>query len=460
MIIFKGKELLRARKAYNCNHKLINYVTGNLRHRTIMLLISVTILIPLVATIVTANAAMRKTLTPRISIEEQYDDNIDLEAENEDSDWITLVLPGFSIDLEGPRTLLNLDYEAGFSFYRDDSSRDSTRHRGEVSWEQDLASHLTMNISDTFTRSEDPIVESEGVIEDIQTRRRVFYRNTGEASLSYAFGAEDQFTVGYRNRYLDDRSSEDDDSTGHEGFAGLDKWFGPRYGLSLTPHYNRGKFENDDDFKQYGSGVRLNYRWRPDRLFYVRYEFLDHDFDDPATATERNDYKVHDEAMGLDFALGPNTNLLIEAGYYSQDYDNGDSTDGFSYSGAFGTSTQKASFNLQASGGHDQDYYSDENLGSSEFRQISGSADYLLAEDLRAFASGSYRREEFFGADDQEDRQDDLWRVTGGVSLSFWRWMTLSLEATHSERDSDDPSRDFEDNRAMFRITAAYPVRL
>ena len=421
-----------------------------------VLIIAITVVL---VTSVAGQAAMRKTLTPRISIEEQYDDNIDLEAENETSDWITLISPGLSLELEGSRTLLNLDYEAGFSFYRDNSSRDSIRHRGEITWEQRLTSHLTINVSDIVARSEDPIVESEGIIEDIQTEREISFRNTGEASLSYDFGVEDQITVGYRNNYVDDRSTDNEDSQGHEGFASLEKWFGPRFGFGLTPHYNRGKFEQGDDFDQYGTDITLNYRWQPNKRFYVRYEYLDHDFDDPATTTQRNDYQVHKELLGLDMTLGPHTEVGLEAGYYFQDYDNGNSTDGLSFSGALTTSTQRASFGLEGSGGYDEDYFTDENLGSTKFRQVSGSADYIIAEDLNLFISGSYRWEEFFGADDVRDRKDDLWRTTVGLSVSCWRWFTVSLEGIHSERDSDDPSRDFEDNRAMFRITAAYPVR-
>lgn len=405
-------------------------------------------------------ADMRKMLTPRISIQQEYDDNIDLEPENEDSDWITLVSPGISLDLESPETRLNFDYEAGFSFYRDDSSNDTTRHQGRVSWDQELGRHLSFHLSDAFVRSEDPIVESEGVIEDIRRERGVEYRNTGEASLSYDFGAEDQVTAGYRNRYTDDRSSANADSLGHEGFVNLDMWFGPRYGIGVTSHYNRGKFEQGNDFDQYGAGLTVNYRWQPSRRVYVRYDFLDHDYEDPASASERNDYQVHEGNLGVSLGLGPHTEFNLEGGYFFQDYDAGDHTDGVSFSGSLITRARRTTLRLEGSGGYGEDYYSSEDLGSTQFRQVSGSADYLLTEDLRIFGSASYRWEEFFGEDALRDRTDKVWRTTAGLSFSFWRRLSLSLQGTHSERDSDDPSEEFEDNRVMLRLTAAYPFRL
>ena len=115
---------------------------------------------------------------------------------------------------------------------------------------------------------------------------------------------------------------------------------------------------------------------------------------------------------------------------------------------------------ILAQGGYDQDYFTSENLGSSKFREVSGSADYLITENLRAFTSASYRWEEFFGADTRRDRKDKVWRASAGFSLSFWRYLTLSLAGTHTERDSDVRRWDFEDNRVMLRVTGAYPFRI
>jgi hypothetical protein len=110
----------------------------------------------------TAIAQTKSTFTPRVSVSETYDDNIDLEPDNEDSDWITVVSPGANFQLESQHTQLTLDYEAGFSFYAQDSSRDTTRHRARISWDQLLAEHWRLNLNNTFSRSEDPItIEDE-----------------------------------------------------------------------------------------------------------------------------------------------------------------------------------------------------------------------------------------------------------------------------------------------------------
>jgi hypothetical protein len=403
-----------------------------------------------------ARADMRKTLTPRISVSEEYDSNVDLTPNNEESDWITLISPGISLDLESPETMLTFDYEAGFSFYQDDSSRDSTRHQVLAEWEQELSQHLTFYLSDRFLRSEDPIEIDEARIEDIRRQRATYYRNTGETSLAYAFGAEDMITAGYRNHYYDDRSNLDQDSEGNEGFFDLDKWFGPRFGMGLTSLYNRSEFEEVDDFEQYGAGLTLTYRWVPARSVYMRYDLLDHDYEKPPTDSERNDFQVHKGVLGMSIGLGPHTEFSAEGGYYLQDYDNRGKNDGVMYNATFHTQVQRSSVRLEAGGGYDQDYYSSENLGSSEYHEILGSMDYLLTEDLRVFGSGNYRWEDFT----EVDRTDKVWHATAGLSLSFWRWLSLSLQGIYTERDSDDPSEEFRDNRVMLRLTGAYPFRM
>lgn len=405
----------------------------------------------------TGHATMKKTLTPRISVQEQYDDNIDLQPDDENSDWITLVAPGISLALEGEDTSMNLDYQIGFSFYADDSSRDSTTHQAQAAWEQRVSEHLHFHLFDNFVRSEDPVIAADGEIEDIRRDREIYYRNVGETSLSYQFRQEDAVTAGYRNRYLDDTSSRDEDSIGHEGFMNVDSWLTPQYGIGLTSHCTDGQFEVADDFRQYGAGITASYRWETSRRVYGRYDFLHHDFDEAATATERNDYEVHQGVLGMSVQLGTPTELSAEAGYYLQDYIDEGELDGIVFSGGLKTHVGRTSLNLAASGGYGEDYFSSENLGSSSYRKIMGSVDHLVTENLRIFASASYRWEEFFGADTDRDRKDEVWLARGGLSYSFWRWLTLSLEGAHMERDSDDPTAEFVDNRVTLRLTAAYP---
>jgi hypothetical protein len=409
----------------------------------------------------TANAEKQFTLTPRISLQEQYDDNIGLRPENEVSDWITVVGPGLSLLVETPHTKLNLDYEAGFTFYLRDTFRNRTRHRGRGTWDQQLVRNLSLQLNNTFLVSEDPITVQEGQIVDIATERVTRYRNSGQAGLSWRFGTEDRISAGYRSRLFESESSREQDSMGHEGFADLETWFVPTFGMGLNARLNRTQFRQpnefvgigNDDFYQSEVMVTANYRRRRSRVFYARYRLLFQDFEETFGGAFSDDYVVHEGVLGLSHRLSRRTNFRAKAGYFFQDFEDRKGRDGPAFDARFDTRGKRASLQLGVDGGFWLDYYSSQNRGFSQFAQVSGSADYALTEDLRILARASYRYEDFT----EVDEIDRTWFALGGLAWSPFGWLRLSLDGRHSERASNVPGREFTDNRVTLRITASYP---
>ena len=67
-------------------------------------------------------------LTPRVTASETYTDNVALAKDNTDSDFITIVSPGFTLSRTGAaRSRLDVDFSVDVVRYADDSSRDETR---------------------------------------------------------------------------------------------------------------------------------------------------------------------------------------------------------------------------------------------------------------------------------------------------------------------------------------------
>lgn len=423
-----------------------------------------TLLLPII--LAPASAGMKKTFVPRISIRNQYDDNIALAYENENADWITTVSPGLTLRTESPGTQISLDYEAGFSSYRDDASRDSTSHQGIFRLERAVCHHLRIEMRDTFIRSEDPLLMTEEGIEEVFRERRIYHRNTGEATLSWQFSADGSMTIGYRNRYLDSKSPGMEDSISHEGFLDIDTWLTRRFGITLNSRVNHGAFKQpegfagtaSEDFYQYEGGVALNYRWGPTHRLYARYSLLNQDFVAPHPGEGTDDFRVHQGVLGLNMPLTRWTGFNIEGGYIVQDSSADRTTDSGTFTLSLSTRRERASASISGSTGYDQDYLSSENLGSSKYRQADGRANYQLAEHLRIFGSASYRREEYFGRVDQEGRDDRIQRMEGGVSYALWRWLSFSLDSSHTERTSTDDTVEFRDTRIMLYLSAAYPI--
>ncbi|MGA1824618.1 MAG: hypothetical protein ACMUIP_08120 [bacterium] len=430
---------------------------------TLLKYISLIFLIPFLllhlTTHTNANAAVKKTFTPKISLRNQYDDNIDLEAENTNSGWMTTVSPGLLMNVQSSLSQMILDYESGLAFYHKESFRDNTRHRGTLRWEQQLSRSFKLHVRDTYIHEEDPIMESEeGQIEEILTERNIYYRNNGQVSLLWQFGAENKMSLGYINRSLERKSSRYGDSAGHDGFLQLDTWFIPKYGLSFKSGINRGEFEQSEDFYQYEGELTLYYRPGPSKNVFLKYDLIYQEFDESGADAGAYDFRVHQGSLGLNLALNSFTTFSIEGGYFVRNFLIGWKKEGGTFNLAFNKRMERASVRLEGSGGYDQDYFSGENLGSSSFRQAFAYAHYQVTRNFGLSSSADYRWEEFLGPDNRWDRRDEVWRATAGLSYSFWRWITLSFHYTHSERESNSSSLEFKDNRFAFLIVGAYPV--
>jgi hypothetical protein len=410
---------------------------------------------------------LQKTFTPRISIEETYDDNIDLTHTNEKSDWITTVSPGFNVVVNTQNTRLNLDVWGGRSLYLDHSSRDATRLGTTLSLNQQVSSRLSVLASDTFARTEDPITTENGVITNVSRQREVHYSNTGQAGLSYQFGPENRVNFGYRNRLYRSESDQEQDSLGNEGFFTLTTWFSPRFGTEITGSVLRSTFEQPngftdiptEDFYAYMGGVTFNYRWERSRRVYVRYQILDHRPDETSVETGTLDYRVHQGTLGVSLPLGPHATLDADGGYFFQDVDSGDGHNGPVFHTLLTTRQERLTLSLGGNGGYDESYFTSENLGFAKYYEAVGSVDYQLTAPLTLSTLGSYRWEKYYNTTGLgADRTDKTWLATAGFHYVFLRYVTLSLAGTHTERSSTESDQEFTDNRATLTLTWAYGI--
>jgi len=419
----------------------------------------------------TGSAQIERTFTPRVSIDEQYDDNINLTKTNKQSDWITTVGPGFNLGIDSEHTKLHLDCFAGYSLYAKDSSLDTINAGSTLSLDQRLSSRFSVRASDSLVRTDNPITTANGAVTNVAQKRQVSYANTGEAGLSYQFGPENTLTGGYRNRYQYYTSDLYETSLGNEGFATLVTWFGPRFGTELTGSINRATFNQPngftgtptEDFYGYSGGLTFNYRWEPTRRVYVRYQVLEHRFDQTNPEAGIQNYLVQHPTVGVSLGLGPHTTFDADAGYWYQNVYGGSSRSGPSFNTLLSTHQERLTLSVGGSAGYDESYFTSQNLGFAEYYQGVGTADYQLTQALALFGSGTYRWEKYYnttaGTTNQPtERTDKTWQATAGFRYTFLRYLTFSLDGTHTERSSTQDDQEFTDNRATARLTWAYGI--
>ena len=69
------------------------------------------------------NAWAEIEIHPRLTVEEEYNDNIFLDSRNEEEDWITTIQPGISLDYRNRSVEATVDYSLRYRFYKDNSEK-------------------------------------------------------------------------------------------------------------------------------------------------------------------------------------------------------------------------------------------------------------------------------------------------------------------------------------------------
>ena len=166
-----------------------------------MMRLLIIILCLIMATPVLSQAAdWTSQFHPYISLEQVYDDNIDLEPDNRKSDWITVVRPGINFSNMRERSGVAFDYNLGWNKYWRDSDLDYISHNASFDAKYMSASHFNFYLKDIFVRSDDPREREylaptsvpNAYVLSTTTERSVYWRNILIPTVEYQFGKEDK----------------------------------------------------------------------------------------------------------------------------------------------------------------------------------------------------------------------------------------------------------------------------
>jgi hypothetical protein len=397
-----------------------------------------------------AFAQFHYQLTPGISVSETYDDNIDFTPTNEESDYITGLTPNINFDILTERTNLAFNYAPTFVFYKNNKQNNTTRHLTSLTWGQELSRYLKFKLTDTYYQSEEPIEYSDLVL-GVRTSRQTYRRNEGQASIGILFGPENTLNFGYSHRYLENEDPTIEDGKIQRPFASLGYWFNVKNGVQFKYEYLDANFSRDvgdepDDYKGQAAGGRYIYRFSPHTKAYLGYDFTTRDF------TIAEDFDVHEVSVGFDHAFSPDLDVSLAVGYFLQDSVVSPDESGYPYYALLTKRFERGTFTIGGTGGWDfyGDYIDPQNRGFTKYYSGNARFEYEVAEPFSLYVGGFYRLDR-----DTSGREWDLWRGNAGISLSFLRYLALSLDYRHAQRDDDDDAFDYKNNRVMLRLTAS-----
>jgi hypothetical protein len=402
-----------------------------------------------------ACADYRFELIPRISVSEVYDDNINLDYANEKSDYLTTVSPGVNLSISSADTSLSLDYSPTWVWYDEYDQYDTVRHAGTLAFSQQMTQHTTFNLTDTYTRSEEPL-ETDEEIQTARRTRNTYQRNTGRASVSYQFGPENTFALGYGHRLLLNEDPSLDDGTIQNPFCNITYWITVKDGFEFKYEYTEAIFWRDDglptgdDYQGDAAALKYIHRFSQHTRASVGYEFTSRNFQGNTV-----DYDVHEGFLSFAHEFSPDLSLDVGVGRFIRKNEISDDETGYSYDASLVARFGRGSFTIGGRGGWDEAYLEAEPRGFTRFWSAETRLEYRLLEQLSFYAGGLFRLDR-----DSANREWETFRGNGGLRLTFLRWFSLALDYSHTERDDEIDTEDYRDNRVMLILTATKRQRL
>ena len=145
-------------------------------------------------------------ITPSITVGERYDDNIDLDHENEEDDFITAISPGIVLRYAPSRdTDFNFEYRPTFEIFASETNNNNVAHRLSLDWTTALSRRVELSISDEFRITEEvedrirEVTDEDGTRSESDTEREQTIRNVAEASLRFQLAPRSSIEMLFNN---------------------------------------------------------------------------------------------------------------------------------------------------------------------------------------------------------------------------------------------------------------------
>ncbi len=390
-------------------------------------------------------------LTPRVSSGVEYTDNFFLTNDNpgseKESEWITAISPGVTLDITSRAADLSLSYDPSYIMYDNYSDRDYWSHAASLIGNWRTTRHLNMELTHDYLKTEDPIDE-----EDLTVRRgrNPYTRNTTGARIDYQFGADNTAYIDGLYSFLENEDPAIEDSDRYGGSAGVTYWLNIRWGVDLVAETYRAEYEESDDFEDTAGSIRLNYRFNPHFTGFTAYRHTLNQFDD-----DINDYKIYDGSIGFDYAINPTTDLSVEVHYFVRDFDQSQDESETPVNFDLTKRFQHGAISFIGEGGYDRTTVSAENLGYYIYYGAAVSADYEFTSRISGDILAGYTYRDY--QDQIPRREDDIIRAGCGLSFQLLRWLSARLGYTYDSVESSMEEEDYVENRGTLLFTIAPP---
>ncbi len=375
---------------------------------------------------------------PRLTIGEEYNDNLYLTDGNEIEDWITTIEPGINLTYNNRFLDAVIDYSLYYQFYKDqtDANQDNFKdvQRADATALFFVGRPFTLALSEVISREVIDESERNAEYNEIVNRSTV-YNTTVTPEYSLQLFPTLSLVVGGtydRFDYVDSRGS---DSEEHEGRVSLVKQLSSS--TELYGRYAYARFTSDvntDEYDRQDYVVGLTQRVGGRTTISAEGGYSDVEYDDNTDADSYN--------WLIDVVYNLSEPITISINY-SQEFDNtieGDLTKNRDAS-------VRAAYENESLTGASEVYWNNTDYvrtnREDEAYGLRAELSKPLASNLIVNFDAEYERAEYIEIDSDED----IDRFTIGTSLDYeYRRFTASLGYRYRINESDVAGNDYDNN--------------
>jgi len=389
----------------------------------------------------------------RISVAEQYDDNVFLSADAKEHDWITYLIPGVTLSLIKEETDANLSYDFSLMDYARNDELSRVRHYLTLTGFEGIqvAEHVALDL-DALLRISDDVFEIAPPGEDVtdigDTRTR-YYRTELGGRIHYFFGPEDSVYVGFTHFMLLGEGPESDDRQAYVPSAGLDHRFNLLYSIKVDYSFRNAQYDLTEDFDEQLGTVSLARRFNPRTEGNLTYSYNDLVYDGPSV-----DYAIHAATVGIRHEFSGATVGSLSGGYFIIVPEEGDSRGEPMGTISFTHVSPRSTFVLDGAAGYRRQYFQSANLGISLLTRASASFSYQLTQRFSVYLEGAYFRDEYL--ETSPESTSDNWRGATVLQYLLQRWLFGSIAYTYRQRESDIEAGGYVNHLVTLSVTAVY----
>jgi len=377
------------------------------------------------------------SLTPTISLREEYNDNIYLTAYDEEEDFLTTISPAIALTYVARSLDLALDYSLHFDFYKYNTDRNDIRQLGRL--ETTLSPYrdvFFIRVSDVYARvpiDERRQVALDNILTNTTDSNRFIVNPYLEYPLSGTFRARIDYT--YENFWYEEE--EGDDAENNSAALTLIKEISSKMTASLAYTYLSHRPVRTEAYDRQDAGISIDYKLSPKLSL------------DAGAGQTWFEYKIGTELdsfvwnIKADYLL--TESLALSAGY-AEFFSDSVSVGAYKRKSSTGSISYSGKSTLTLSGFRNIDKYIITDR-EDRSRGVALGSSIPITSRITGVLTGRYIHYEFLPEEENVDRY--------GLGLSFnyiLRMLTATLGYTHNLSDSDVEFNDYRNNIAWLQL--------